>query len=362
MPESGQSSPNWFEHNPKKTIFFVLVFLFILMDFILAELFPYKIPNIRNQYYHHDLDTKYHGVLGWGENKYIINTNSLGFKDKNNRVVALKNAKRRIVFIGDSFTEGIGVPYEQTFVGLIEQALDKSTYEVLNAGVASYSPKLYYHKIKYLIEIAGFKFNDLYVFVDISDVQDEIEYEKFQPSNSHLLSLLYRLRFWLKTQSFIGSVAYRFKSRLFFFLKHNSKQSLWKNEKELNERRDAWIYNENDFKQWGEKGFGLAANYMSKLDQLCKKHNIKLTIAVYPWPNEIKKNNYKHSKNVVLWQDFCEKRKIPFINCYYYFFTKDEPENIIKKYYIRNDVHFNFNGHKLMATAWLDHFDAQGKP
>jgi hypothetical protein len=46
-------------------------------------------------------------------------TDSLGFKDASRRAVP---DRRRILFIGDSFTEGVGLPYEQTFVGLFARA------------------------------------------------------------------------------------------------------------------------------------------------------------------------------------------------------------------------------------------------
>jgi hypothetical protein len=42
----------------------------------------------------------------------------------------------------------------------------------LNAGVASYSPSIYYKKIKYLLE-SGLQFDEVVLFSDTSDVTDE---------------------------------------------------------------------------------------------------------------------------------------------------------------------------------------------
>ena len=61
-----------------------------------------------------------------GGTVYSISTNSLGFKDKTNRQISLKTDKKRLVFIGDSFTEGLGLIYEKTFVGLIDETLKKN--------------------------------------------------------------------------------------------------------------------------------------------------------------------------------------------------------------------------------------------
>lgn len=346
----------------------------ILLDLILAPFFAERIPNIKDTHYHHGLEANYRGTVTWGTKKYTFHTNSLGFKDKNNRAVKLKNHKYRIIFIGDSFTEGVGFPYDETFVGLIDQQLNNSDYEILNAGVSSYSPKLYYLKIKYLIENVGLKFDELYVYFDISDVEDEIEYESFQPSDSYILSFLNRLNFLLKRYSFTGNVAIReiIKIKRDWLLKNigtvaipkpnngEIKQSatnelLWENQDDYLKYRGAWTYDENTFKKWGKKGCALAIENMDKLSRLCQQHNIKLTIAVYPWPAEILRNNF-NSINVSLWKDFCHKREITLLNCYPYFFTGEQAKNIVEKYYVTGDVHFNLDGHKLMAKAWLDHF------
>ena len=68
---------------------------------------------------------------------------------------------------------GIGLSYEDTFVGLIDSRLSKNNIEVLNAGRVSYSPIIYWRKIKFLIEDLGLDIDELVVFLDISDVRDE---------------------------------------------------------------------------------------------------------------------------------------------------------------------------------------------
>ncbi|MCX5891063.1 MAG: hypothetical protein NTY36_16700 [Deltaproteobacteria bacterium] len=369
-------SRNWFERNPKKTIIFLVGFVVIFLDLILAPFFAERIPNIKDQNYHHGMVPNYHGTVVWGTKKYIIYTNCLGFKDRANRNVKLQTDKYRLLFIGDSFTEGVGFPYEETFVGIIDDNLDKSTYEVLNAGVSYFSPKLYYLKVKYLLENVGLKFNELYVFFDISDIQEEIEFEDFQPTHSSLLSMLYRLNYWVKRYSFIGNVALRelIKMRRASFLSNlgsdaprktanspdqraPSQEKPWENQDEYDQYRGTWTYNDEIFAKWGKRGFALAVENMDRLFKLCQEHHIKMTIAVYPWPHEIRHHNL-NSRNVTLWQDFCKKRDIFFLNCYPYFFSSNPPESIIEKYFIKNDNHFELDGHKLMAKAWLDHFNA----
>ena len=210
MDNSGQNqSPNWFERNPKKTIFFLVAFFFIALDLALAPFFAERIPNVKSIYYHHGLMPNYSGEMAWGTYRYRIRTNSLGFKDNSNRTVKLKTNKYRILFIGDSFTEGVGFTYNDTFVGIIAKHLDKRKYDVLNAGVSSYSPKLYYLKLKYLIEKLKLRVNAVFVFIDVSDLSDEIEYEHFTPSDSKMKAFLNYLNYTVKRNSLVCNVVIR---------------------------------------------------------------------------------------------------------------------------------------------------------
>ena len=63
-------------------------------------------------------------------------TNSLGFRDHAVRDIPLKSERRRTLIIGDSFGEGLGVPYEQAFASLIETALAGTNREVLKSSSA----------------------------------------------------------------------------------------------------------------------------------------------------------------------------------------------------------------------------------
>ena len=89
----------------------ILFIVFTLFVDIIAGLF--LIPRTRgyhrkyHYYYHHDFVPNKEALEYWGKD-YIVHTNSLGFKDKSIRNVPLAVDKRRIVFMGDSFTEGIG--------------------------------------------------------------------------------------------------------------------------------------------------------------------------------------------------------------------------------------------------------------
>ena len=72
-----------------------------------------------------------------------IKTNSFGFRD---REYAKKKPPqtKRILFVGDSFTLGWGVPMENTYAKRIEKLLNQSAnhYEVINMGVGNYNTSM----------------------------------------------------------------------------------------------------------------------------------------------------------------------------------------------------------------------------
>ena len=84
--------------------------------------------------------------------------------------VGIKKKNFDIGIIGDSFTEGIGIQYENTFVGIIERNLkDKS---IANLAVTGYSTSIYYIKIKTLLE-RGYNFNEIIIYIDLNDIHNE---------------------------------------------------------------------------------------------------------------------------------------------------------------------------------------------
>lgn len=100
---------------------------------------------------------------------------SLGLRDKERILPKPKNFKRMIM-LGDSFTEGAGVNSQNTFSAILEKELStpNQRVEVVNAGISGYSPLLEY---LYLREY-GLELDPDAVILNIN-VTDLIENEKF---------------------------------------------------------------------------------------------------------------------------------------------------------------------------------------
>ena len=167
-----------------KIIKLLLITLFI--DFLSSYFFFKKVSfweqdnwkvkywRISSDIYHHDLMPNINVQDKWGDllKKSLI-TNSLGFVDgKNRKIEKINTKKKRVLLIGDSFIEGIGLDYEFTFAGLLQKHIEEK-YEVLNSAVSSYSPSIYYLKTKYYLN-KGYKFDKVLVFLDVSDIYDEL--------------------------------------------------------------------------------------------------------------------------------------------------------------------------------------------
>tara|TARA_B100000989_G_scaffold286224_1_gene254670 strand:+ start:2914 stop:4050 length:1137 start_codon:yes stop_codon:yes gene_type:complete len=363
---------------------FTIIIIFLILDFFLTFFFiskynfyEYFYPKlehrISNVNYHHSFRENVDTLDHWGSFKYKFTTNSLGFKDKFNRHIINQTIQnRRIIIIGDSFTEGIGYEYKDTFVGLLDKKLQSKNIEILNAGVASQSPIIYYKKIKYFIEIKKIKFDELIVFLDLSDIADEYYYNLNFDIND---SKKYKLRDHLQ-EIFIKN----FSTYLFFdiifkninLLKENVVDRL-KTAKEfdltfidventdinlykaLNVERGNWTSKNSDWELYGKKGLELSDYYLNLLLELCSENNIDFTLVIYPWPYQI---YYKDKSNIhsKYWNKWSKEKNIKLIN-YFDLFDYKQSEKTIKKLFIEGDIHWNKEGHRyIYEVLYNKHF------
>jgi lysophospholipase L1-like esterase len=404
-PGSVNSRNSIFERNPKITILFVITIAVLILDVALTNTFSLytaikndepntltsqPILGVKHEVYHHDLiksgmiEIKHSRLY---DRKIKLHTNSLGFKDKSSRTISLlpsKKFKKRIVFIGDSFTEGVGLVYEDTFVGIVDKELNNKSIEVLNAGVSSYSPIIYWRKTKYLIEEVGLKFDELAVFVDISDFDDE-KYQYRLSKRGHVIDLTDQGKLFLRAVDEYGggytelikifiknqtTLLYHITNTLHDFINRDTTSNfLWDEVKKRTEmggwykalvyfgRRATWVFERNnpDHEYTNQK----MIKYMDKLLRLTRDNNIKLTIAVYPWPFQVWYEDL-NSVHVKTWEEWSRRNNVNFINYFPDFISKGltnkKKLELMKKYYIPVDVHFNKQGNKVIAKKFLEKY------
>jgi len=313
----------------------------------------------RDSICHHNLAPNQSRMEIWGD-EYKIVTNSLGFKAATPEAVPFTSSKHRILFIGDSFTEGVGIPWDQTFIGIIGNALAPRNVEVFNAGVMGYCPKLEFYKILHLINDVGLHFDECVMFIDTSDVCDEIMYSPFVPANK------------LPEDEYTGRYTFVPNSLRWYeysFIYRNLAQMVgkdpWKRFRILDNRtkdifdfwnfRTQWSSNPRFFEKQGKPGIASCAYYVGLLKKLCESHGIKLSIAVYPWPKEVGAPG-RDSIPRVYWRDYAAKNNLPFYDFFPFFDTGDSQQTTVAKYYIPKDVHWNAAGHAVIGKAWLEQY------
>lgn len=339
--------------------------LLLLFDFAWSSLTRgdelERAARVANPVYDHGFSEKFVGHDVWGEVRYPLITNSLGFKDASPRDVPPKSSSRRILLIGDSFAEAIGMRFEDSFAGLLQLAGQERRDEVefLNAGVASYSPSIYYKKIKYLLE-SGLQFDEVMLFSDPSDVTDEAtsyfcidddpgyrvhctaSEGSMQSKTSPKKSEFFIDRFVVTNRARIAA------KRWIQSMLGNRKRAL-----STDRSRIGWsipgLDVTSETRPLGvEGGVDRSLKNMGRLADLLAARNIPLTIVVYPWAQQIAQGD-RDSRQVSLWREFCEKRCKAFINLFPVFFAASEGDrNWYERLYIVGDDHFSAAGNRLV--------------
>ena len=395
-------------------IVLVTLVLFLLVDFfaghkLMALVRPAEPFRTWHPVYHHTLKPNYDGIGHWGDWAYRVCTNSEGFKVSCNQK-PLETKSYDVAFIGDSFTEGLGVPYEQTFVGMVAEQMPD--LKIANLGVVSYSPAIYLVKLKELLA-QGYRFKHIIVFVDISDPYDEANrYELHNDSivvdrgEPYPLPLHSRLRRIASHHLPLTGEAYiQFRKAIRHQPALNqpiigtkqdapikpadqttagptsahqnttnttstpSSSQEDKNSKPVLNLYDSiyqrnypvgeWTYNVQAANFGAEGVLGTLAKMereMREIYSLAQASGAKLSVGVYPWPGQLK-YDVVDSLQVKIWREFCESRCTHFYNAFPAFFKLVEEkgvDNVIYDYYFAGDVHFTERGNRVIARTILD--------
>ena len=358
----------WFEKNPKKALLLVVGALFLVIDLFAGTLYfrvtKGSLAYRRDQRFHHTLKSNYKGKQRWGGLRYELITNSEGFKDKERREVK-KEAENRIALLGDSFVEGPGIPFEQTVAGHIREQLGGQT-PVLSMGTSSHSPKLYHARLKNLLD-RGFEFSHVYLFIDVSDILDEVRYASFDPglderSEDKWYTRMARINAWLLHHSVVYSqLAYEpLKSVILPWLLERSQMAEHDDFKEIAElsvhayeyydARGLWLYQPSFFDQWGRVGMLSAQHYVDQIFDRLTQEGISMTLVIYPWSDHVAFLE-EYSLQQQQWEYYAQRRGIPLIDL----FKKTAAyQGDSSELFIPGDIHWSQKGHQFVADNLLE--------
>ena len=290
----------------------------------------------------------------WGNIYYTFCTNDLSLKSECNKQITKNNYK--FAFIGDSFTEGIGVNYENTFVGLFDQVFDKT----LNLSVSGSSPNFYEKRLNYFLNEKNIKIENLFLFFDLTDLEDDFGYEtkginyidnyeidlskekykKFLKDNFVITYHILLNTWWNHIRGFFVSDILNLR---------------------YSDKRYSWDYLDTFDLNIFERKRDIVINNLNKIVKLTKSKNINFYIVIYPHPGTIVHlKDEKNSRNKKLISTFCKQNEnCEFINLYPAFFkqvNETSKKAVIRKFYFKGDSHFNQNGHRFIFEELIKNY------
>ncbi len=287
--------------------------------------------------YDHDLAPNANSKRAWGNIVYPWRTDRYGFRT-GACAPGEADKKRPAVFaIGDSFTEAIGSSYEKSFVGLMACDAARQGKAVWNLGVASYSPVIYFRKIELAVQRLGIKPVEIYVFLDLSDIDDDANVYHVGADGVVTSSAFH----WFNIGQFLlGNFA---TFRLIYDVYLRSPLARMGS---LGRDRARWAFDPDLMKAWGRRGLKLAGRNLDRIVALCRDWNCRMTLVVYPWPDNVAAGD-RDSIQVTHWRAWAAARHVRFVDGFAPFF-REPAEVAIGKYFIPGDVHFTALGHRLL--------------
>ena len=358
-------------------ILMITILFFLVIDLLIGKNFYKKfirksftdvdtVATIPDKFYDHKFKKNFKTKnMGWGKRRYSFCTDENGFRTFCDS--QFKNEKNfDIGFIGDSFTESIGIEYDKAFVGLISLKLNSK--KIANLAVASYSPSIYYAKIKKLLS-EDYTFDEIIVFLDVSDLHDdnvcyelkknkvvrrpppknhaECRYENHDLNEKILMFMNKRLKMSYELLLLVNTKLeeYGIKDQKIKNWVTNNPRSNW------TFKYNKKIYNNLTLNQ----ATAISLSNMKKLSVLLEKNNIKLSVAVYPWPGTLKYDT-QDNLQLKIWKKFCQNRCSNFYNFMKPFFKILQENNfdyVYNNFYIKNDIHFNEKGNEIIADNFI---------
>jgi hypothetical protein len=325
---------------------------------------------------HHVLKPNCATIDHWGPETYELFTNNLGFRDDRVREIPRADVRPRVLMLGDSFTEG-KIAWDASFAGRISAHFPQ--YDFLNGGVTSYSPSNYFN-VATMTLASGVEVDEVIVFIDISDAQDEAAYYRDSgaghavkgPEQSHSVTPLYaRFRQQVNDRLLLTSHIFEFFERS--LVKHGFYHlDVVQGGNIFDLERSAWTYRQvSDTERFDsgyaplglERGIGKEEEKMTLLWETLAQRHIPISVVVYPWPAQMV-HDTADSRQERVWKAWCAGKCKRFISLFPAFFGAKahcswiEPGCWYPDLYLFGDYHFSAAGNAIVANAVIDNLES----
>jgi hypothetical protein len=352
------------------------VIIFLALDWyhtaaLQREAVDYSPCRVPDPVRHHSFRPNCDGRHYWGGKTYPFVTNSLGFRDEKVRQVPLTEARPRILLLGDSFTEG-KLAWPESYVAMISRHFPQ--YDFLNGGVSAYSPSNYLNTAR-MVLTGGYQIDEVIVFIDMSDVQDEAAFYRDKDDSGAVngpKSMLWNRTGYVKYRFMVSKHLSLTDSILSFFERLLAERGHYDAINATDVEWAAWTYRPVDETDPSPAGFGPLgveggiAKEKAKMTQLydeLQKRAIPISVVVYPYPGQIIHDS-ADSRQVRIWREWCEGKCKRFISLFPAFLAAKEqcppglPGCWYPNLFIFGDIHYNAGGNALVADAVMQSLTA----
>jgi|TARA_B110000971_G_scaffold86811_1_gene89188 hypothetical protein len=271
--------------------------------------------------------------------------------------------ENNLVFLGDSHTYAMGVNFEDSFSGIVEE--DIKNYGVYNLGVPGYGIQKHYYNLNEFFKKKNA--SKIILTLDMTDIYDAANRWRFiANTKSPVLKSKHtnkKISDWkaMQNSNFKGSkiIVFQVRNSLRYIkLKIRSINKKYKNVVlkteianytyvDLDKRSPLNYLSKDDFK----RGVSIINLYLKKIANLAENNQAELYIMIFPWPETLIYGQEKFS-----WEKFnsnlCKKNKCSNVINLFDDFKKIKSENKNWKnlIYIDEDIHFNKFGNNLVAN------------
>ncbi|MEZ4698223.1 MAG: GDSL-type esterase/lipase family protein [Rhodothermales bacterium] len=304
---------------------------------------------------HHTFLPDAYGSEVWGRRIVNYRTNNLAFRDSTRRNVEPSVAAFRIVLVGDSFVEGIGVDYRNTVAGTLGEELkasssiDPSTdFEILNAGVSGYSPKLELRRLEKFFN-AGYTTDLVLLFVDTSDLRNEgIDYAEWERYSDAEVAAIRRSG-WAK-HFLIPRLLQFVRSRLSALASENEANAglaVIPPRHRAAALRDSTLYSEG-FHGWKKEGLESVEMYVRKIADLVAEHDAGFALVIYPHPQQVTPAEVNHMGSYRFEMNaMADEMGYPLLDLFPVF----NADSAVAGRFIPGDIHWSESGHALVSES-----------
>ena len=242
-----------------------------------------------------------------------VQTNSDGFRD--DEYSHERNARRRILFLGDSLTLGWGVEKQDSFEAILERELDmKRPTEIINLAAGNYNTTM---EVNVFLEKGlAYQPDAVVLFYFINDAEPIPEPSRFEWLGNLRLFTFY----WSRMKALLARFSESKSFRGFYAALYEPDQPGWV------QTRESFL----------------------TLAEACRERDIELRVVLLPELHNLAE--YPFEREHALVAGFLEEHEVPVLDLAPMFRSETEPRSL---WVARDDAHPNARAHALIAQYSL---------